>query len=193
MRALLRAHLRRFVGEHDRRIADLDFGMPDLAARSGHAQELDGAERFFVELERARGVVEDEVRGDGVITRGNGFDGHDAVSFDVGWMNRRRRWRRDAKRKWFRNACRGMSSNVDAGTGSRLPLLFRPVLREHRGHLRMRFDAQQRFVKHRTRLLQMRPRSRPFRHDGGEKIERAEPLPPRYGRAGKRSENISQY
>ena len=50
----------------------------------------------------------------------------------------------------------------------------RPVLCEHRGHLRMRFDAQQRFVKRRTRLLQMRPRSRPFRHDGGEQIERAD-------------------
>ena len=53
--------------------------------------------------------------------------------------------------------------------------LFRPVLREYRRHLRMRFDALQRFVKPRTCLLQVHSRSRPFRHDGGVKVERADP------------------
>ncbi len=57
--------------------------MPDPATGSGHAHELDGAEGLFVELERARRVVENEIGSDGVVTLGDGFDGHDAVSFDV--------------------------------------------------------------------------------------------------------------
>jgi hypothetical protein len=71
------AHLRGFVSEHDRRIADSDLGVSDLAAGSRHAHQLDGAESFFVELDRASGIVDDEVRGHRVVTVGNGFHGHD--------------------------------------------------------------------------------------------------------------------
>ena len=48
------------------------------------------------------------------------------------------------------------------------------MLREDRRDLRMRFDAQQRFVERGARFLQVLARAGPLRHDGGEEIERAQ-------------------
>jgi hypothetical protein len=78
------AHLRRFVGEHHVGVADLDLGVADLPSGRRHAQHFDGAERLLVELERARGIVEDEIGSDAVITLGNGLDGHDSLLGKVG-------------------------------------------------------------------------------------------------------------
>src|SRR5439155_26699502 len=68
--------LRAFVGEHDRRVADADLGVHHLAVGAGHAEQLGRAERLLVEVQRLRGTVDDEVRGDGVIPVGDRLDWH---------------------------------------------------------------------------------------------------------------------
>ena len=45
---------RRFVAEHDARVADLHLGVRDSAVGHRHAQEFLRAERLLVELHRRR-------------------------------------------------------------------------------------------------------------------------------------------
>src|SRR5207237_8086948 len=46
------AHLGRLVREHYNAVADLDLGVPDLAAWRGKAHHLGRADGFFIEVER---------------------------------------------------------------------------------------------------------------------------------------------
>jgi len=52
------APLRRFVGQHQDRIADPDFCVRDLALRRVQLQQFDGAERALVKRDRAGTVVQ---------------------------------------------------------------------------------------------------------------------------------------
>src|SRR5262245_28353733 len=63
-----RVHLRRLVREHDVRVADLDLRVPDAPPGRGHPHDLDGPERAAVEIERARAIVDDEIRRGGVVS-----------------------------------------------------------------------------------------------------------------------------
>src|SRR5256886_5404515 len=49
------------VGEHDDGVADPYLGMADLPSRRLVPEQLDGAERLRVEVERALGAVDDQV------------------------------------------------------------------------------------------------------------------------------------
>src|SRR5215510_1216100 len=69
-----RADLGMLVGEHDGRVADLDLGVPDSAARRGDADLLDGCERLLVEVDGLRRVVADQVRRRRVVAIGNRLD-----------------------------------------------------------------------------------------------------------------------
>ncbi|MNT90497.1 hypothetical protein D3C72_2314040 [compost metagenome] len=64
------------VGEHQRRIANLQLRMPDPAIRAVQAEHLDRAERGFVEVDGLAGILDAQVRGDGVLSFGDWFDGH---------------------------------------------------------------------------------------------------------------------
>jgi hypothetical protein len=56
------------VRHHDGRIADLDLGMADLAARAGHSHQFRGSESLLVEVDGLCGAINDQVRGYGVIS-----------------------------------------------------------------------------------------------------------------------------
>ncbi len=71
-----RAHLGELVGQHDRRVADLDLSVADAAVRRGHAHQLGRAKRLLVEIEGLRGALDDQVRRQGVIAVGDGFNRH---------------------------------------------------------------------------------------------------------------------
>ena len=64
------------VGEHHGRIADLHFGVRDLAVGAREAEQFLRVERLLVERDRFRGAVDDEVGRDGVVTGGNRCNGH---------------------------------------------------------------------------------------------------------------------
>src|SRR5215211_3192435 len=68
--------LRKRIRQHQLRIADLQLGVPDPAVGPGHAQHLLGAERLLVEVDRARGVVDGEIRREAVVALRNRIDGH---------------------------------------------------------------------------------------------------------------------
>ena len=67
-----RPELRRFVAQHDDRVADLDLRVRDAAVRPGHAESLLRAERLLVELDRLGGLATHEVRRHGVVPGGIG-------------------------------------------------------------------------------------------------------------------------
>src|SRR5262249_8436250 len=69
-----RPHFRGLVGQHDHRVADIDLGVSGLAVGPRHAHLLGRAEDALVEVERARGAVDDQVRRDVVIALRNYFD-----------------------------------------------------------------------------------------------------------------------
>ena len=60
------------VVDHDARIADAKFRMHDLAVRADSARAFFRAKRLLVPVDRLRGVVQSELRGDRVITLGDG-------------------------------------------------------------------------------------------------------------------------
>ena len=61
------------VGHHHSRVADLDLGMPNAAVRTGHAHDLGRAKGLFIELDRFRRAVDDQVGGYAVISLGDGL------------------------------------------------------------------------------------------------------------------------
>src|SRR6266481_1975581 len=63
--------LRRLVGEHEDRVSDAHLGMADPSTRRRHPEQLLGAERPLVEVERFRRAVDDQVGRKGVISIGN--------------------------------------------------------------------------------------------------------------------------
>ncbi len=83
------------VGQHDDGIADLDLGVPDPPVRGRDAHDLLGVEGALIEVDRAGGAVDDQVRGDRVIPGrdrldlpalgpgggGRGLRGHGVSSF----------------------------------------------------------------------------------------------------------------
>src|SRR6266849_9670175 len=73
LRAEMVRELRKFVGDHDRRIADLDLGMPDLPAGLGVTHQLRRSKRFLVKLDGARRVFDDQVRGRSMESVRDGF------------------------------------------------------------------------------------------------------------------------
>src|SRR5438132_13985172 len=71
MRRAVRVEVRMNVGEHDDGVADPYLGMADLPSRRLVPEQLDGAERLRVEVERALGAVDDQVGRDAVVPLGN--------------------------------------------------------------------------------------------------------------------------
>src|SRR5712691_7086258 len=67
------AHLRVFIREHDRRIANLDLSVPNLAIRRRKAKQFLRAKRFLIKLDRVAGAANDQVGRGGVITVRNWF------------------------------------------------------------------------------------------------------------------------
>ena len=63
--------------EHDRAVADAQFGMADAAVGHGQAHDLNGAEGFLVKIDGFGRFFDAQVRGDAVIALWNGFDAHD--------------------------------------------------------------------------------------------------------------------
>jgi len=63
-----RVHLRKFVGQHDGRVADLDFRVHDRAAWAWEAHQLLSAKGAFVEVDRTCGALNDQIRRHGVVT-----------------------------------------------------------------------------------------------------------------------------
>src|SRR5439155_17568166 len=68
-----RVHLRMFISEHNVRIADLDFRVADFPTGRADAHQFGGAERLFVEFNRAPSAIDDQVRRRGVIPFGDLF------------------------------------------------------------------------------------------------------------------------
>src|SRR6185503_8673747 len=60
-------HLRNLIGQHDAGIADLNFGVTDLAVGLTHAKDFLGSESLFVKFDGRRGAVDDQIRRHGVI------------------------------------------------------------------------------------------------------------------------------
>ncbi|MNP63007.1 hypothetical protein D3C76_1583530 [compost metagenome] len=63
--------------EHDRAVANTQFGMADTAVGHRQAHDFRGAEGFLVELDGFSGFLDAQIGGDASITLGNGFDTHD--------------------------------------------------------------------------------------------------------------------
>src|SRR5580658_5986444 len=55
------AHGEIFVCQHEARVADLKFGMADLAVRAIHAHDYRRPENVLVIIDRLRGALDDEV------------------------------------------------------------------------------------------------------------------------------------
>jgi len=68
----LRAAIRKFVGQHDDRARDFDFGVPDFAARHRYAMQFGRAERLLVKLNRLRRVLAGEIGSRMFISSWNG-------------------------------------------------------------------------------------------------------------------------
>ncbi len=64
------------VSQHDGRIADLDLGMPYLAAGVREAHQLGGTERLLVKANGAGCVLDNQVGRGGVIAVGDWFNCH---------------------------------------------------------------------------------------------------------------------
>src|SRR5712691_7028460 len=69
------AHLGVFIREHDRRIANLDLSVANLAIRRRKAKQLLCAKRFLIKFDRVADAPDNQVRRGGVITVRNWF-GH---------------------------------------------------------------------------------------------------------------------
>ncbi|MCY1183902.1 hypothetical protein D9M73_245570 [compost metagenome] len=63
--------------QHDRAIADAQFGVADTAIGHVQAHDFNGAKGFFVESDGFGGFVDAQIGGDAVIPLWNGFDAHD--------------------------------------------------------------------------------------------------------------------
>ncbi|MNI53422.1 hypothetical protein D3C73_1082500 [compost metagenome] len=63
--------------QHDRAIADAQFGVTDATIGHGQAHDLNGAESFLVEIDGFGSFVDAQIGGDAVIPLRNGFDTHD--------------------------------------------------------------------------------------------------------------------
>ena len=70
----LAGHGLHLVCQHEDRVSNFDLGVRNLAVRTRHPHALSGAERLLVELNRLRGIVKDQVRGNRVISVRNGLD-----------------------------------------------------------------------------------------------------------------------
>ena len=60
-----------FIGQHDVRIADLQFSVGDFAARLFHAHHFSGAKNIFVIFNGLRGPFDNQIRRNGVVPLGN--------------------------------------------------------------------------------------------------------------------------
>src|SRR5712691_5210694 len=69
------AHLGVFIRKHDRRIANLDLSVANLAVRRRKAKQFLCAKRFLIKFDRVAGAPDNQVRRGGVITVRNWF-GH---------------------------------------------------------------------------------------------------------------------
>src|SRR5579875_3063057 len=75
-----RFDLRRFVGHHDDRIADLNLGVSSAALLIGHSELLFCAERLHIKRDCFRTLREEKIRLDAVISVWNGFElGHNTL------------------------------------------------------------------------------------------------------------------
>ena len=54
-------HLRELVGQHDDRIPDLDFRVPDLPFGSRDAHDFRGSERLLIKIEGIGGTLNNEI------------------------------------------------------------------------------------------------------------------------------------
>src|SRR5581483_9194136 len=70
--------LRKFIGEHDDGVTDLQFRMHDFAIGTFHDSAVFRAECLFIKLNCFRGVSNREVRCERVISVGNWFHCHKA-------------------------------------------------------------------------------------------------------------------
>src|SRR5437660_11616105 len=65
--------LGRAIGSHYHRIANLQFGVRDVAIRSWHAEPLLRSESFLQKINEFRGAVHDQIWRDGVISSWDGL------------------------------------------------------------------------------------------------------------------------
>src|SRR5579864_8688816 len=65
------AHLGIFVGNHDSRVADLEFGVTDFAIGLAHAKNFGGTENFLVIIDGLRSILDDQVRRYRIVSFGN--------------------------------------------------------------------------------------------------------------------------
>src|ERR1044071_2325937 len=78
-----------FIGQHDVRVPNLQFGMADLAVRAIHANLLGGPEHFLVVLDGLSRASDDQIGCDGVVIFGNIRDFiHDFSPQIVSWRLR---------------------------------------------------------------------------------------------------------
>src|ERR1051326_3253937 len=78
-----------FIGQHDVRVPNLQFGMADLAVGAIHAHLLGGPEDFLVVLDGLSRASDDQIRCDGVVIFGNIRDfTHNFSPQNVSWRLR---------------------------------------------------------------------------------------------------------
>src|SRR5258706_627670 len=70
-RRLAAVRRRHLVVQEEQRVADLERRVHDLAVGSGEPVQLGGAEGLLVEVDRQRGVLADQMDGEGVLSFGN--------------------------------------------------------------------------------------------------------------------------
>src|SRR5712664_2541428 len=67
------AHLGKLIGEHDRRIANLDLSVTDFSIGRGKAKQFSRAERLLIKFDRVAGAPNNQVWRGGVIAIRNWF------------------------------------------------------------------------------------------------------------------------
>src|SRR5579872_6621400 len=83
------SHFWIFIGQHDVRVSNLQFGMADLAVRAIHANLFRSPEHFLVVVDGLSGASDDQIWCDGVVIFGNIRDfTHDSSPQNVSWRLR---------------------------------------------------------------------------------------------------------
>src|SRR5216684_476271 len=78
------SHVGELVGQHNRRISNLDFGVPDPAIGLRHAHKLGGSEGLFVKLDSISRTLYDQVGCRSMVARWYGIDRRACLLLCVG-------------------------------------------------------------------------------------------------------------
>src|SRR3954471_16782708 len=73
LRCFAQAHVWKFVGDKDDRVADFEFGMHDFAIGTRHAHQFFGAQSFLVKLDCFGSTADNEAWSHCVESLGNGL------------------------------------------------------------------------------------------------------------------------